>query len=181
MKTISTERLLIRRIEASDWEDIYEYLSDEEVIRFEPYDALTQEQVKSETENRAGNESFYAVCLKENQKMIGNFYLEQGEYDTCEMGYVFNRAYQGRGYATEGGRALLDHAFEERKAHRVVALCNPENKASWKLLERLNFRREGLLVQNIYFKKDADDQPIWLDTLEYAILQSEWVKAHDRD
>lgn len=37
-------------------------------------------------------------------------------------------------------------------------------------------RREGLLLQNVYFKVDSDGQPIWFDTYEYAILKSEWNK-----
>ena len=176
MKSIITERLVIRRIEARDWEDIYEYLSDEEVIRFEPYDVMTKEQVKAETEKRVNHESFYAVCMKENEKMIGNFYLDKEEFDTYELGYVFNRRFQKQGFATEGAKAILDYAFNELNARRVTAMCNPENVNSWKLLERLSFRREGHLIQNIYFRKDHHDEPIWLDTYEYAVLKSEWSK-----
>jgi len=174
MKNIITERLMIRRFEAADWEDIYEYLSDEEVVKFEPYDAMTKDQVRVETEKRVGHESFYAVCLKENLKMIGNIYLDKEEFDTFELGYVFNRKFKGQGYATEGAKAVLDYAFKELGARRITAMCNPKNEASWKLLERLKLRREGHLLQNIYFKTDESNEPIWLDTYEYAILKSEW-------
>lgn len=174
MKSIVTERLIIRRFKASDWQDIYEYLSDEEVIRYEPYEAMTKEQVKRETEKRVDHESFYAVCLKETEKMIGNIYLDKDDFDTYELGYVFNRNYQKRGFAFEGAKAVLDYAFNELNAWRVTAMCNPENTASWKLLERLSFRREGHLVANIYFRKDEHDEPIWQDTYEYAVLKSEW-------
>lgn len=57
-------------------------------------------------------------------------------------------------------------------------MYNPLNESSWKLLERLGMRREGYLVQNIYFKKDNNDQPIWVDTFEYGILATEWLKHH---
>lgn len=176
MEEISTERLIIRRIESSDWKDIHEYLSDEEVIRFEPYGVMTEEQVREETDKRVNHESFYAVVLKENMKMIGNFYLDRGDFDTYELGYVFNRSYQKKGFAAEGAKAVIDYAFSELDARRVTAMCNPENEASWKLLERLGFRREGHLHQNIYFKTDQNDEPIWLDTYEYAVLKSEWVQ-----
>ena len=174
MENIITERLIIRRFESADWEDIYEYLSDEEVVKFEPYDVMTEEQVKVETEKRVDNESFYAVCLKENLKMIGNIYLDKEDFNTYELGYVFNRKFQGQGYATESAKAVLDYAFKELGARRVIAMCNPKNEASWKLLERLILRREGHLLQNIYFKTDDNNEPIWLDTYEYAILKSEW-------
>lgn len=89
---------------------------------------------------------------------------------------IFNRKYQGLGYATEGVRAILDNAFTNLGARRVTAMCNPINASSWRLLERLKFRREGHLVKNVYFKKDENNNPIWQDTYEYAILSEEWSK-----
>lgn len=53
-------------------------------------------------------------------------------------------------------------------------MCNPENTALWKLLERLNMRREGHLQKNIFFKYDEKRKPIWNDTYEYAVLSDEW-------
>ncbi|MTL92046.1 N-acetyltransferase, partial [Turicibacter sanguinis] len=61
-------------------------------------------------------------------------------------------------------------------ARRIVAMCSPLNESSWKLLERIGMRYEGTLLQNVYFKKDEEGKPIWLDTYEYAILKSEWIK-----
>jgi RimJ/RimL family protein N-acetyltransferase len=176
MENIVTERLIIRKFEQNDWQDLYEYLSDEEVVRFEPYDIYSENQAKEEAINRSKNESFYAVCLKENGKLIGNLYLGKGEFDTWELGYVFNRKYQGQGYAAEGAKALLDYTFTHLDARRIIAMCSPKNEPSWKLLERINMRREGLLLQNIYFKTDNNGEPIWLDTYEYAILKAEWCK-----
>lgn len=174
MENIVTERLIVRRFEANDWADIYEYLSDEEVVKFEPYGVFTENQVKEETMKRVNHESFYAVCLKENKKLIGNLYLDEVDFNTFELGYVFNRKFQGQGYATESAKAIVDYAFKELGARRIIAMCNPKNEASWKLLERLQFRREGLLLENIYFKKDEKNEPIWLDTYEYALLKTEW-------
>ena len=54
-------------------------------------------------------------------------------------------------------------------------MCNPKNVQSWRLLERLRLRREGTLLQNIFFKRDAEGKPIWCDTYEYGILKSEWI------
>lgn len=53
-------------------------------------------------------------------------------------------------------------------------MYNPKNSSSWKLLEHLHMRREGLHLQNIYFKTGSNGEPIWVDTYEYAILKSEW-------
>lgn len=176
MQQLETERLVIRRFKEEDWEDLYEYLSDEEVVRYEPYQAFSIEASQNEAKSRAESPAFLAVCLKENNKLIGNIYFAKQEFKTWEIGYVFNRSYQGRGYATEAANAVIAYGFNTRGARRIVAMCNPLNTASWRLLERLGMRREGHLKQNIYFKKDEKGNPIWSDTYEYAILKDEYIK-----
>lgn len=174
MENLTTERLFIRPFQENDWKDLLEYLSDEEVVRFEPYGPLSPEQARKEASDRAKDHSFHGVCLRENGKLIGNLYLHQGEFDTWELGYVFSRSYQRRGYATESAKALISHAFISLGARRVIAMCNPLNEPSWHLLERLHMRREGHLVQNVFFKTTETGEPIWADTFEYAVLRPEW-------
>ncbi|MBP1904011.1 RimJ/RimL family protein N-acetyltransferase [Paenibacillus turicensis] len=178
MEEIVTDRLVIRSFNPNDWKDLYEYLSDEEVVKFEPYDTFSENQAIEEAMRRSQDESFYAVCLKEklkdNQKIIGNLYLAKGEFDTWELGYVFNSKYQGIGYATESAKALVEYAFTNLGARRILAHCSPQNDSSWKLLERLQMRREGLFLENVYFKRDDNEMPIWLDSYQYAILKTEW-------
>lgn len=48
MENIVTDRLIIRKFEPNDWQDLYEYLSDKEVVKFEPYDIYSENQVKFE-------------------------------------------------------------------------------------------------------------------------------------
>lgn len=176
MDNIVTERLIIRRFELNDWSDLYEYLSDEEVVKFEPYEVFSENQAREEAKNRSNDGSFYAVSLKENEKLIGNLYLGKGDFDTFELGYVFNHKYQGQGYATESTKGIVEYTFRKLGARRIIAMCSPKNESSWKLLERLQFRREGLLLENIYFKTDEKNEPIWLDTYEYALLKAQWLK-----
>lgn len=174
MENLTTERLIIRPFQEADWKDLFEYLSDNEVVRFEPYGTFSPEQARKEASDRANDPSFHGVCLKSDGKLIGNLYLHQGEFGTFELGYVFNRSYQGRGFATESAEALMDKAFASLGARRVIAMCNPLNASSWRLLERLHMRREGHLVQNVSFKTTEDGAPIWADTFLYAILRPEW-------
>jgi RimJ/RimL family protein N-acetyltransferase len=173
-KELYTQRLIIRPFYQKDWKDLYEYLSDEEVIRYEPYGVFTAEQCKQEAVQRSKNQAFLAVCLKDSGKVIGNLYFEERDSGTWELGYVFSAVYQNQGYATEAAYAVIDKAFREGRARRVIAMCNPDNKASWRLLERLHMRREGYLKKNIYFKVDENNNPIWQDTFEYGILAEEW-------
>ena len=175
MNNIVTDRLIIRRFNKMDWKDLYEYLSNEIVVKYEPYNIYSEGEAKKEAADRAESDFFYAVCLKETGKLIGNLYLAKGDFDTWEIGYVFNLEYWGKGYATESAKALMNIAFAQFGARRIIAMCNPLNEASWKLLERLGMRREGTLFKNIYFKKDINGEPLWSDTYEYAILKSEWI------
>ena len=175
---METERLWIRRFTPEDWRDLHGHLSREEVVRYEPYGVFTEEESKREAVRRSEDGRFWAVCLKDGGKLIGNLYLSQGAFDTWELGYVFAAEYQGQGYATEAAKAALAEVFRHRQARRVVALCNPLNEPSWRLLERLGMRREGHLRQNLCFKKGEDGRPLWQDTYEYAILAPEWFQGN---
>ena len=171
---IKTSRLLIRHFRPDDWQDLYEYLSQAEVVEYEPYEPFTVKFAKLEAINRSKNHDFFAVCLKDSLKLIGNIYLTEREYNSWELGYVFKSKYWRSGYAEEAARALVSQVFRDKSAHRVCAMCNPQNTPSWKLLERLGFRREGHLRQNVFFRKDEFGCPVWQDTYEYGVLASEW-------
>lgn len=178
MCKLATDRLTLRRFTPDDWRDLYEYLSDEEVVKYEPYHAFTEEACKKEAARRSDDPAFRAVCLKETGKLIGNLYFARqkpDEFLTWELGYVFNRGYWGKGYAAESCKRLLAHGFASLGARRIIAMCNPENANSWHLLVRLGMRREAHLKQSVYFKYDELGSPIWLDTYAYALLKEEWL------
>ncbi|MES2101928.1 MAG: GNAT family N-acetyltransferase [Pseudomonadota bacterium] len=76
--------------------------------------------------------------------------LDDGE---VEIGYGMAPAWQGRGLATQAARRLTDEALAHG-ASRVSAFTTPENAASWRLLQRIGFRRDGETV-------DPDDGLVW--------------------
>lgn len=169
---MQTERLILRRYCPSDLENLFSILSDPKVVRFEPYKPMSMAEVQENLAWRISTDEMIAIELKENHQMIGNVYLGKRDYATLEIGYVLNRDYWGQGFAVEACEALLQKAFEQG-IHRIYAECDPENTASWRLLERLGFRREAHLRQNIYFWQDEKGQPIWKDTFVYAKLRSD--------
>lgn len=173
MTELTTPRLHLRRFKTSDGPDLFEYLSDETVVKFEPYKPFSKEEADKEAARRAENPDFLAVCLKDG-KLIGNIYFSKGGFDTWTIGYVFSRAFWGQGYASESVKAVIRHIFTKLEAHRIIAFCNPENTASWRLLERAGMKREGFLKKNVYFWKDDQGQPIWQDTYEYGVLKIEY-------
>ncbi len=175
---LETEQLILRRFSPDDWQDLYAILSDPEVVKFEPYGPFSEEASKTEAVSLSVNEAFWAVCLKESGKVTGRIYLNKNdEYNNWELGYILGTKYQKKGYATEACEKIIDYAFNIKDARRIAAYCNPLNEPSWKLLERLGFRREGHLIKDIYFKKDDAGNPIWSDTYEYAILAEEYKKS----
>lgn len=167
-----TERLILRRYKKEDIQDLFEYLSDPEVVEYEPYKPLTLEEAAENLEWRIGTEEMIAVELKSSHKMIGNVYMGKREFEALEIGYVFNRNYWGHGYAAESCKALIQQAFSNG-IHRIYAECDPRNKSSWKLLEALGFQREAHLRKNVYFWKDERGKAIWKDTYVYAKLDAD--------
>ena len=169
---METNRLILRRYEQRDLQDLYEYLSDPEVVAFEPYPPMDLEAVRENLQWRISTDEMIAVELRSTGKLIGNVYLGRRDFEALEIGFVFNRAYWGGGYALESCQALVERAFSQG-IHRIYAECDPNNTASWHLLERLGFRREAHLRQNVWFHKDTEGNPIWKDTYVYAKLREE--------
>lgn len=166
-----TERLILRRYQKEDAEDLFEYLSDIEVVRYEPYKPLSFDETKENLKWRIGTDEMIAVELKHTHKMIGNVFLGKRDFEAMEMGYVFNRNYWRHGYAAESCKALIRQAFSNG-VHRIYAECDPHNISSWKLLEALEFQREAHFRKNVYFWKDENERPIWKDTYVYAKLNN---------
>ncbi len=174
---MKTDRLILRRFESGDWRDLYDYLSQESVMKYEPYGVFSEEESRREAARRSNDDAFWAVCLTDSGKVIGNIYFQQQEpkaFMTWELGYVFNACYQGKGYATEACRRILQFGFEKLGAHRIIGSCNPENTASWRLLERLGMRREGHFKKPAFFTKTPEGKPLWHDGYQYSILEEEF-------
>lgn len=178
MIVLETERLFVRNFKPGDWKDLQEYISKEEVMVFEtPWDC-SDESCRRTAEEFSKGDTFWAVELKNTGKMIGHIYFGSSgpeKFQTRMIGYIFNNVYHGNGYATEGCKALLDYGFRNMGVHRVMGKCSPENKPSWRLMERLNMRREGHSFKAVTFKTTADGQPIWWDEYLYASLKDEWL------
>ena len=171
MKEIITERLVIRKFRESDYDDLFEFLSQLEDDEFEGYPGITYENGKEHLKYRVGSEEFYAIELKESEKVIGNIYCGNRDFSAKEVGYIINKKYQRKGYACEALSAVIEKAFEEG-VHRVFAECDPRNICSWKLLEKVGLEREAHFKQNIFFEKDKNGLPKWKDTFVYARIHN---------
>ena len=172
MLPVATERLILRRFREEDLEDLYGYLSDPSVVKFEPYGPMSREEVRETLAWRISTEEMVAVERKDTGRLIGNVYLGKRDFDAVEIGFVFSSEHWHQGYAAESCKALMASLFR-CGVHRIYAECDPDNENSWKLLERLGFSREAHLHQNVYFWKDPEGNPIWKDTYIYSILNQQ--------
>lgn len=86
----------------------------------------------------------WAVEEKATGRMIGRIgFLNPEGWPGFEIGWTLARHAWGKGYATEGGRRALDHAFTALDQRHVISLIHPDNTASMKVAERLGERLEG--------------------------------------
>lgn len=90
------------------------------------------------------------------------------DYRSASMGYCYDEAAWGHGYATEAARALLQWAFDTLDLNRVQAETDTRNVGSARVLEKLGFVREGTLREDCIVNGDVSDS--WV----YGLLRRDW-------
>ena len=161
--TISTERLVLRRIKGDDVEDMYEYSSDARVTEYltwspHPDKTYTLEYISYlQSRYRTGDFYDWAVVLKDSGKMIGTCGFTRFDYanNSAEIGYVLNTEYHGQGIATEAVKKVLEFGFEKLCLNRIEGKYMVENAASRRVMEKCfmtfeGVRREGMLIKGRY-------------------------------
>jgi ribosomal-protein-alanine N-acetyltransferase len=155
---IQTERLVLRSFEPRDVDPWIVMFSDPEVVRFldrasrerprTPEAFFAQLEVRLALEAEVGYATL-AVELAETQDFIGQCGLRPASLlradggSEIDLGYHFMSAYWGCGYATEAVRATLAHGFDVVGLNHVMAVAEPGNIASWRVLEKAGMRYEG--------------------------------------
>ena len=92
-------------------------------------------------------------------------FLSAGE---TEIGYSMVPEERNKGYVTEAIQIIVDYLFLAKDIVRIQAKSDPENVASWKALEKVGFRREGVLRKTFYCRGK------WRDDCMYSLLREEW-------
>lgn len=164
---IETPRMIIRDFVPEDVADLHEILGDNETMEnCEPaYDfKKTKEFLTSFCIGRKGA---VAAVHRESGKMIGYILFNQLSEGVYEMGWIYNRNFWRQGYACESCRAVIDYAFEERKAHKVFAEAIDAVK-SVGLMKKLGMQLEG-----IQRSQTRDNHGNWADLYLYGLLKDE--------
>jgi ribosomal-protein-alanine N-acetyltransferase len=174
--TLSTSRLSLRPFTEADVDALFALHSSAHVLRY--WDAPPWEE-------RARAERFIAACRQMEDEGTGARLavdrLSDGDflgwcsltgwnpdYRSASLGYVFDAAAWGHGYATEAARALLEWAFDTLDLNRVQAETDTRNGASARVLGKLGFLHEGTLREDCIVNGDVSDS--WV----FGLLRREW-------
>lgn len=150
-ETIETERLKLRRSLESDAEGIFAaYAQDREVtlyLAWRPTGNIedTRESLRHAADEWQEGRAFrWTIFRKEDDRLLGTLALRV-DGPKVELGYVLAKDYWGKGFMTEAVRAIVDYALKEGDIYRVWAVCDVENPASARVLEKAGMKCEGLL------------------------------------
>ena len=182
MKTIETARLVLRKFTPDDFASVHSYASCLENVVYMPFKPNSEEDTKAfinmaiaEAEKTPCRNYQYAVTLKSSGVLIGGCGIWHGtdlSASEAEIGWLLHRDYWNQGYGTEAGEVLLKFGFREMGLHRIIARCDAENLSSYRLMEKIGMRREGLFIESRPAHKLSNQK--YGDSLFYAILNSEW-------
>lgn len=179
-KLYETERLIVRRYEKKDVADLYEMASDKDVTKFLQFETYTSEKqakirikfLKKQYKENSDIGSF-AIELKENGKVIGDICLSNFKAKAggiVEIGYMFNKDYQGKGYCTEAVKGIFKFIKEKGFAKRIHATHDTENVASGKVMQKAGMTFEGISRRagenNFHSRYDVANYAILVEEIE---------------
>lgn len=152
---IESTRLFLRKMSQSDFNALCKILQDEEVM-YAYEGAFSDKEVQEWLDRqimRYKTDGFglYAVILKENGEMIGQCGLTFQDFNgnqVLEVGYLFQKAYWHKGYATEAARACKEYAFTVLDADEVYSIIRDTNIPSQKVAERNGMVRVGVFTKH---------------------------------
>jgi len=172
-----TERLMLREIERTDFESIHSYATDPEVVRFMAWGPNTEADTtafldRAHAHREAEPRDHYGLAVERRADglLLGSCGLRISDRaNRCGfLGYCFRREAWGQGFATEAARAVLAFGFGTLGLHRIFAMCDVDNIASARVLDKAGMTREGTCRDHMLVRGQ------WRDHFVYAILEHEW-------
>jgi RimJ/RimL family protein N-acetyltransferase len=147
---LETERLILREFTADDLQSVVELDSDPDVMRFiasgkpTPRKIIEQSTLPKYLEyHRSGSGfGYWVVIEKSSGDFMGWFHLRPNRNDqsVVELGYRLGKKYWGRGYATEGSKALIQYGFDRLNLEQIFAHAIQNNAPSIRVMEKIGMR-----------------------------------------
>jgi ribosomal-protein-alanine N-acetyltransferase len=150
-QTIETARLVLRPPRLADAAAMFEeYAADPAVTRFltwKPHRSIADTRTFLERQidvASRGSEASWAITRRDDDRVIGAIDASV-EGTAVLLGYVLGRRHWNRGYMSEAVRAVISWGFTLPRIYRVWAVCDVENLASRRVMEKAGMEREGIL------------------------------------
>jgi RimJ/RimL family protein N-acetyltransferase len=181
---LETERMVLRRFTLEDVDLIVELDSDPRVMRYISGGAPTpREEIVDDFlpawlsyYERFEGYGFWAAQARKTGEFLGWFHFRpppEAELDDVELGYRLRQPAWGRGYATEGSRALIDRGFRTGGVQRVFASTMAVNAASRRVMEKAGLRFVRIFRADWPVRIEGDEH----GDVEYALTRREWLAS----
>nr|WP_252968317.1 GNAT family protein [uncultured Leuconostoc sp.]MWN21370.1 GNAT family N-acetyltransferase [Leuconostoc lactis] len=169
--TLQTERLILRPVQPDDAEAMFDYLRDEETVRF-----ITVPPVKTVTEVLENSiQSYFMLdpigkwAIVYDQKMVGTIDLRLNEaHRQAEIGYVLNKRYWGQGIMPEAAQAILAVGFDQLQLVRIFSEHDTRNPKSGRVMTKIGMQQEGVALKSQIIKGEI------VDMVHYAITDTQY-------
>lgn len=175
---IETKRLLIRKLEPTDLQDVFECSSDPEISKYTLWDAhktINDSKdflTKCIKQYSLGQAPVFGIVLKEEQKLIGTIGFGSIDFESnrAEFGYALHVGYWKQNITSEASLAILQFGFRILELERIFATCFTDNVASYRVMEKVGMTYEGILRS--YHSKNGQR----VDVRLYAITREDWFQ-----
>jgi [ribosomal protein S5]-alanine N-acetyltransferase len=150
-KSLKTDRLSLRKAKLADAEAIFrQYATDPEVTKYVSWRAHrnleeTRDYMRMCSLAWDVGKAFHWVIECALDKQVMGMMIARVDAEKWELGYVLARQHWGRGFMTEALRELIAWALKQEDIFRVWAVCDVENLASARVMEKSGMQREGVL------------------------------------
>jgi RimJ/RimL family protein N-acetyltransferase len=170
---LETERVTLRRFTEDDVDNLFALHNDPDVMRFLNGGRPTQrEEIEREYRERFAKDGYRAAVEKSTGEFLGWFAIDQtgSGPEEAELGYRIKRSARGKGYATEGSRALIRKSFTELGVRRVWAQTMAVNVAFRRVMEKAGLKYVRTFHQEWPGRIEGDEH----GDVEYALTKAEW-------
>jgi len=157
----------LRVQEKEDLSLVAEWINDPEYVG--AYSSPMQHskaELEKEFDQSTPDVKWFLIEKKDGSKIGGIGHFPKGKL--IEIGYALIPSERGKGYCTEAVKIMVDYLFLSRDIVRIQAQIDPRNAASWKVIEKAGFKKEGTIRKSLFARGE------WRDMLLYSILREEW-------